>query len=113
MAGLLLRQNRNFRLLFSASAISNLGDGVSSLALPWFATLRTRDAFLISLVAMAGCLPWFLFALPAGVWTDRADHQQRMVRADMVRMFLSLGVIALIFCLRHNANGGDQRWRLG
>ena len=96
MAGLLLRQNRNFRLLFSASAISNLGDGVSSLALPWFATLLTRDAFLISLVAMAGRLPWFLFALPAGVWTDRADRQQMMVHADIVRMFLTLGIIALI-----------------
>ena len=96
MAGLLLRHNRNFRLLFSASVVSNLGDGVSALALPWFATLLTRDAFLISLVAMAGRLPWFLFALPAGVWTDRADRRRLMVRADIARMALTLGVIALV-----------------
>lgn len=92
----LLRRNRNFRLHFAAGAISNLGDGVSALAMPWLATLLTRDAFLISLVVTAGRLPWFLFSLPAGVWTDRADRRRMMVRADLVRMALTLGVIGLI-----------------
>lgn len=96
MAALLLRRNRNYRLLFSASALSNLGDGVSALAFPWLATLFTRDAFLIALVAMAGRLPWFLFALPAGVWTDRADRRNLMVRADLLRLVLTLLLIALI-----------------
>lgn len=99
MAAPLLRRNRNFRLHFSASVISNLGDGVSILAFPWLATLLTRDAFLISLVAMAGRLPWFLFALPAGVWTDRADRRRIMVRADIARTILTSGVIALILTL--------------
>lgn len=96
MSTMLLRQNRNFRLHFTAGTISNLGDGVSVLAMPWLATLLTRDAFLISLVVMAGRLPWFLFSLPAGVWTDRADRRKLMVRADLVRMVLTLGVIGLI-----------------
>jgi hypothetical protein len=65
-ASVLLARNRNFRLVFSASAISNLGDGVSALALPWLATLLTRDAFLIAMVVMAGRLPWFLLSLPEG-----------------------------------------------
>jgi MFS family permease len=93
----LIRTNRNYRLHLSASVISNLGDGVSSLAFPWLATLLTRDAFLISLVVMAGRLPWFLFALPVGVWTDRADRQRTMVRTDLVRMLLTFGVIGLIY----------------
>jgi MFS family permease len=92
---MLLVRNRNYRLVFSASAISNLGDGVSALALPWLATLFTRDAFLISLVAMAGRLPWFLFALPAGVLTDRGDRRRLMVRADFMRLVLTLMVVAL------------------
>ena len=49
----LLLKNRNYRLHFSAAAISNLGDGVSALAFPWLATLITRDPLLISLVAFA------------------------------------------------------------
>lgn len=97
----LLRRNRNFRMHFAASVISNLGDGVSILAFPWLASLLTRDAFLISLVVSAGRLPWFLFALPAGVWTDRLDRRRLMVRADIIRMFLTLGVVALIFSAGH------------
>jgi len=96
MPSALLRQNRNFRLHFIASVVSNLGDGVSVLAMPWLATLLTRDPFLISLVVTGGRLPWFLFSLPAGVWTDRADRRRMMVRADLVRTALTLLVIALI-----------------
>lgn len=86
----------NFRFLFSASAISNLGDGISALAFPWLATLVTRDPFLISLVAAATRLPWLLFSIPAGVWTDRMDRRQLIVRADLMRLLLTLGVIAMI-----------------
>jgi MFS family permease len=96
MARPLLARSRNFRLHFLAGAISNLGDGVSLLAFPWLATLLTRDAFLIALVVTAGRLPWFLIALPAGVWTDRADRRRLMVGADLARMALTLGVVGLI-----------------
>ncbi len=91
----LIAANRNYRLVFSASVVSNLGDGVSALAFPWLATLLTRDALLISSVAMASRLPWFLFTLPAGVLTDRADRRALMIRADIVRMVLTLGVVWL------------------
>ena len=93
---MLLRRNRNFRLVFSASAISNLGDGVSALALPWLATLLTRDAFLVAMVAMAGRLHWFLLSLPAGVLTDRADRRLLMVRADLVRFALTVMIVVLV-----------------
>lgn len=96
---ILLRRNRNFRLLFSASAVSNLGDGVSALAFPWLATLLTRDPLLVALVAMAGRLPWFLLSLPAGVWTDRTDRRRLMVRANLVRLALTLMVVGLILSL--------------
>lgn len=92
----LLYSNRNYRLLFSASAISNLGDGVSALAFPWLATLITRDPVLIGYVAFATRLPWLLFSLPAGVMTDRGDRQRLMVMADLLRLLLTSGVIALI-----------------
>lgn len=92
----LLATNRSYRLLFSASAVSNLGDGIAALAFPWLATLITRDPFLIALVAFATRLPWFLFSIPAGVITDRFDRRVLMVRADIFRVLLTGGVIALI-----------------
>lgn len=93
---MLLAINKNYRLLFSATAISNLGDGISALAFPWLATLITRDPMLIALVAAATRLPWFLFAIPAGVITDRGNRQRLMVQADILRLLLTLGVVALI-----------------
>ncbi|MGI9393701.1 MAG: MFS transporter [Boseongicola sp.] len=94
-----LIQNRSYRLLFSATAISNLGDGVSALALPWLATLITRDPTLIALVAFATRLPWFLFAIPAGAIVDRGDRRQLIVQADIIRTALTAGIIALIFAI--------------
>lgn len=95
----LLASNRNFRLLFSASAVSNLGDGVSALAFPWLASLITRDPTMIAAVAAAGRLPWLLLTLPAGVLTDRADRRRLIVLSDILRIVLTSGVIALIATL--------------
>jgi MFS family permease len=91
-----LRSNRGFQLLFSASAISNLGDGVSALAFPWLATLLTRDPALIAVVASATRLPWPLFSIPAGLIIDRADRKRLMVQADVFSLVLTCGVIGLI-----------------
>jgi len=93
---MILATNKNYRLLFTASAVSNLGDGISALAFPWLATLITRDPVLIALVAAATRLPWFLFAIPAGVITDRVNRQRLMVQADVLRLLLTLGVVGLI-----------------
>lgn len=86
-----LWQNRNFRLLFTASLGTNLGDGVLTVALPWFATLLTRDPFLIGLVATTRGLPWLLFSLPMGVVTDQFDRKRLILLADAVRLILALG----------------------
>ncbi len=47
----LLWSNRNDRLLLSGSAMTNLGDGLAAVAMPWLATLLTRDPLMISAVA--------------------------------------------------------------
>ena len=93
---MLLAANRNYRLLFTATAVSNLGDGISALAFPWLATLITRDPVMIALVAAATRLPWFLFSIPAGVITDRFSRQRLMVQADILRLLLTFGVVSLI-----------------
>ena len=94
-----LFKNRSYKLLLSATAVSNLGDGVSALAFPWLATLITRDPVLIGLVAFATRLPWFLMSIPAGAIVDRSDRQKLIVRADWLRMALTLAVIGLILTI--------------
>lgn len=106
----LLAKNRNYRLLFSASAISNLGDGVSALAFPWLASLITRDPFLIAMVAFATRLPWLLLSIPAGVITDRGDRQRLMVMADLLWLLLTSGVVALIVTLPDLPPASGANW---
>lgn len=95
MAAPLLIRNRNYRLLFSAGALTNLGDGVITLALPWLATLMTRDPVAIAAVAAAGRLPWLVFALPAGVIIDRTDRRKLIARADLLRAGIVLAILML------------------
>ncbi len=91
-----LARNRSYHLLISATGISNLGDGIGALAIPWLATLITRDPTLVALVAFATRLPWFLFAIPAGAIVDRGDRRRLIVQADVFRTLLTAGIVALI-----------------
>ena len=95
MAAALLVRNRNYRLLFTAGALTNLGDGFIVLALPWLATLMTREPITIGAVAAAGRLPWLLFALPAGVIIDRSDQRKLIARADLVRAAIVMAILML------------------
>lgn len=78
-----------FRRLFGASVITNLGDGVATVAYPWLASAITRNPVLISLVMVAQRLPWLVFTLPAGVITDRVDRRRAMVAMDLCRCALT------------------------
>lgn len=110
----LLVKNRSFRFLFSASAATNLGDGLAALAFPWLATMLTRDATMIALVAFASRLPWFLFSIPAGVLTDRSDRKQLILQADVFRLVLTFGVVALALNsdVTPGASAQGQIWAL-
>jgi len=78
--------------LWTASIISNLGDGVATIAYPWLASAVTRNGLLIGLIAVAQRLPWLIFTLPAGVITDRVDRRRIMVSMDVVRAIVTLAV---------------------
>jgi MFS family permease len=86
----------NYRRLFAATTISNLGDGVGLIAYPWLASAITRNPILIALVGVVQRLPWLLFTLPAGVITDRHDRRRLMVGANVVRAVLTAGMAAAV-----------------
>lgn len=82
--------------LWSSSVISNLGDGVTAIALPWLSTAVTRNALLIALVGIASRIPWLVFTLPAGVITDRVDRRKLMWWSQVSRAGLMFGVAAIV-----------------
>ncbi len=78
--------------LFASSTISNVGDGIGTIAYPWLASAVTRNGLLIALVVVVQRLPWLLFSLPAGVITDRYDRRTLMIQANWLRAVLTLVV---------------------
>ena len=76
---------RGLPRLIAATGLTNLGDGIALLVWAWMASLLTRDPLLVALPPVALRLPWFVFALPAGVVTDRVDRLRLMLGMDFVR----------------------------
>ncbi|WP_187182185.1 MFS transporter [Rhizobium sp. WL3] len=84
---------RNFHRLLLSSGLANLADGIGVVAWPWLASLITRDPLAIALVGVAQKFPWFLFALPSGVITDRLDRRRLVISMDLLR-FVTLIALA-------------------
>lgn len=84
--------------LWSSSGLSNLADGVFSVALPLVAITYTQSPILIAGVSLALRLPWLIFALQAGALADRMDRRTLMVVANTTRALalVTLAVAALM-----------------
>jgi MFS family permease len=87
---------RNFRLLWAATALSNLGDGLRLVAMPLLATSVTSDPRLIAGVTVAQRLPWLVFILPGGAWADRFDRRVLRMRLDVARAAVMAVLVAAI-----------------
>jgi MFS family permease len=83
-----------FNRLFSASAISNLADGLLAVAAPLLAISLTKDPVLISLLSAFVMLPWLLFAIPIGLIVDRTDKRLLIAFTNSMR-FIAAGLVAL------------------
>lgn len=83
-----------FRWLLASSWVTNLGDGIALAAGPLLVASLTGDAFVVALAATAQWLPPLVFALVAGVLTDRLDRRLLVVGVDLVRVAV-LAVLTL------------------
>jgi MFS family permease len=81
-----LREERQFRLLFLGQALSVVGDRMTQVVLP-FAVLSIGGSVTdVGLVAAAGFVPFILLGLIGGVVADRMDRRRILVISDVVRL---------------------------
>ncbi len=89
----LVRDNRAYRRLWAAQAISLTGDWFTLVAL---AVLVSRDSggsgLAVSALALAQMLPWVLVGPWSGVLADRFDRKSLLVASDLARV----GVVLLL-----------------
>jgi MFS family permease len=82
--------------LWAAAAVSFVGDGIYSTALPLLAATLTRDPLGVASVEVASQLPWLLFALPAGALIDRWDRRRVLWLTDAYRALVLAALAAAI-----------------
>mgnify|MGYP002652757584 CR=1 FL=1 len=80
---------RDFRLLWSATLVSNFGGLVQAVSAAWLMTQLTDNATLIALVQASNTLPIMLFSIPAGALADTLDRRRIMLACDVAGVALT------------------------
>ncbi len=88
--------DRDYWLLWSASGLSNLGDGIRLTALPLLAATLTRDPLAVSGVLAATTAPWILLGPIGGSLVDRLDRKLLMIAGQLVRALVVAGLAYLV-----------------
>lgn len=94
---------RDFRLLWSAQAVSFFGDALTTMGLLFLVQRALGDTASVAGVLIANALPFLLVGLVAGVFVDRLDRKVVMIWSDVLRA----GLVLLIPVI-----GADRLWLL-
>lgn len=89
----LLGENRDFRLLWLAQVVSELGDWLYAVAVYSLLLQLTGKAESVGIAVVLQLLPQVLVAPTAGVLNDRLNRRAIMVAADIARIFIVLGMM--------------------
>ena len=87
-----LLENSTYRMLWSATLVSNLGTLVQTVGAGWMMTSIATSPVQVALVAASNTLPVMLFALPAGALADSFDRRRLMIFAQIFMFTVSVGL---------------------
>ncbi|MEU0272914.1 MFS transporter [Streptomyces sp. NPDC006307] len=93
---------RDFWLLWTAAAVSGLGDGLELSAFPLLASHWTQDPLLVSAAAAAAQAPWLFLGLLVGGLVDRWDRKKVLLIADGCRALLVMALAVAVALGRGN-----------
>jgi len=88
-------RSRRFRMLASGQFVSNVGDGLYAVALPWYVLSHHGGAILLGAVLAAYGIPRTCLILVGGHLADRLGPWTVMMGADIARLALAGGLAAL------------------
>jgi MFS family permease len=89
----LVRSNRNFRRLWSAQIVSEIGDWFYTLSIYTLLLQLTGHASSVALALVLQVLPQTFVGPTAGVVNDRLRRKQVMIAADLVRCAVVLSML--------------------
>jgi hypothetical protein len=91
-----LRDEPQYRLLFTGQVLSIIGDRVTAIVLPFAVLSIGGKVGDVAIVSAAQFLPFAILALPAGVWADRLDRKRILITSDAVRFACQLTAATLL-----------------
>lgn len=86
---------RDYRTVWSAQAISDVGDGLTNMALLLLVNHLTGSTAAIAAMAIALALPPLTIGLVAGTFADRWDRRRIMLAADLLRAVVVIGFVVV------------------
>jgi len=90
-------QNQNFRALWIATLVSNLGGLVQGVGAGWMMTTITDSHSMVALVQGATTLPIMIFSLVSGALADNFDRRRIMLFAQTGMMLVSVALAACAY----------------
>ncbi len=90
-------QHPQFRLLWIATLIANLGGLIQSVAAGWVMTTLTASPGVVALVQGATTLPIMLFSLASGALADNFDRRRIMLAAQALMMVVSAALAITVY----------------
>lgn len=85
--------NHNFRQLWIGQTISQVGDGITNLAILIVINKLTGSTTALAVMMIVMAVPQLVFGLISGVFVDRWDRKRIMIISDLLRGLLVLGFI--------------------
>lgn len=89
----ILRTNADYRHLWYAQLVSEMGDWFNQVAVFTLALYYTRSALAITFILIAQTIPSTLIGPVAGVVLDRVNRKHALIVSDAVRAVVALGPI--------------------
>jgi DHA3 family macrolide efflux protein-like MFS transporter len=93
-----LLTTKNFGLLFSGQAVSQIGDSMNKVALLWFVYELTGSAFKMAVIGLLQTIPPLVFGPLIGVYLDRMKKKPVMIWVDLIRTGLVM-LIPLLYAM--------------
>jgi len=87
---------RDFRLLWGGSLVSNVGTWMQRVAQGWLVLTLTGSPFWLGVDAFLGEAPFLAFSLLGGVLADRAERRKILLVSQLVQMACSFTLAGLV-----------------
>jgi len=91
-------RHRNYRILFPASTISNIGSWAQRVAQDWLVLELTQSGIYLGIVTAIQFTPFLFFSLHGGAFADRFDKRKLLIGTNALGAFsaITLGTLVMI-----------------